>query len=106
MGFFEDLRGFKSKTGNPDIPFGIRGSLLFVHTAPLIDLWTEWAYSHTKFQKLIKRNFVREQIKLTPGYISNRACKRINGTIYRCTVFNLSGSPKSLKEILKMKEAK
>jgi len=105
MGFFENVKDFKSNAWKGDIPFVIRGSLLFIHTTALIELWIDWAYANKKTDKLILRGAVRELISKTPGFLEPMACRRIKGKIYRCTVFNINEAPKALKEMINLKEA-
>ena len=97
MGVFEDLKDFK------EILYKVRGSILFVHTNPLVNSWIEWSLCNEK-NNSISMVDVRKRMQEVPGFISHSKAVRINGKVYRCSMFHLSKVPQSLKKLINIKE--
>ena len=98
LNIFEELKGFKSKCLPATMPYLKRGSLLYLHTAPLIDLYVDWGLA--KHKELYSRAKVRELIAASPGFVAHSRTARVGGVMCRCSVFYLNEAPKELKEFL------
>ena len=103
MRFFEDLSHTKLSVS---IPHLIRGPVVYIHTAALIDNWINNLYSKKETKSVISRRKILEIIMNEPGFLAHSSSRRISGKVFRCSVFKLEESSKALLTIIEKERVK